>query len=289
MIIREVIFRAYVLLVATFRWTGLGKIPPFEKAHQWLIRSLHPTRVVVDGHVVLIDPDDCGHLSYNNLHKGEVRFLTRQISPGSYVVDIGANIGYYTLEFARRVGPGGRVFAFEPHPQNFALLQANVLNNEYGNVTLCSAAVTDRTGRGQLFVSAKHAGRHCLHPSVYCEQLLEVELTRLDDYLGEVHHAIHLIKIDIEGEEPRALEGMLLTLERNPALRIFTEYNPAALAEAGVVPASYPARLLELGFTLYEVIEGAGRPTKVAPGELETKYPVTRNAYTNLWCVRDTR
>ena len=71
--------------------------------------------------------------------------VTKEIQPGDTVLDLGANIGYFTLLFAKLVGNNGIVFAFEPEPQNIALLTKNIKINNYKNVTLVPKAVSNTT------------------------------------------------------------------------------------------------------------------------------------------------
>jgi precorrin-6B methylase 2 len=68
------------------------------------------------------------------------------VQPGDRVVDVGAHVGYFTLLAARLCGPNGRVFAFEPHPDNFRLLERNIRENGAENVTAVRKAVADRAG-----------------------------------------------------------------------------------------------------------------------------------------------
>ena len=83
----------------------------------------------------------------------ETELLLSQLGPGNVVLDLGGNIGYYTLLFARRVGPSGKVFAFEPDPDNFALLQENIESNGYENVVLVPKAAADRAGPARLYAA----------------------------------------------------------------------------------------------------------------------------------------
>ena len=84
--------------------------------------------------------------------QGEIGFFVRNIRPGNRVLDLGANVGLFTLLFARCVGPSGMVYAFEPGPLSTALLTANVILNGYQNVIIERAAVTDRSGDVSLYV-----------------------------------------------------------------------------------------------------------------------------------------
>ncbi len=158
-----------------------------------------------------------------------VKVFKELLKAGMTVVDIGAHIGFYTLLAARLVGPTGKVYAFEPHPQNFALLKENIELNGYWNVTAVNKAVTNRSGLVKLF-----AGVHSSQPSLFRDTFttvprVVVETTTLDDFFEEVGWPeIDLIKIDVEGAEPYVLQGARKLIKR-VGLKLIVELNPARL------------------------------------------------------------
>src|SRR5205823_1582811 len=81
----------------------------------------------------------------------EFRLFDREIPKGGTVIDIGAQMGYYALPFARAAGPSGKVFAFEPEPSNLVLLKKNIAANRYENITIIPKAVGDHPGHVTLF------------------------------------------------------------------------------------------------------------------------------------------
>ena len=89
----------------------------------------------------------------------ETRIFKRLINRNDVVFDVGANIGYYTLIATKLVGEKGRVFAFEPEPTNFSLLEKNVKLNGYKNVVLMQKAVLNKTGKTKLYLH-RTAGGH---------------------------------------------------------------------------------------------------------------------------------
>ena len=88
--------------------------------------------------------------------------LQRVIEPGMVVVDVGAHVGYYALLAAKRVGPQGKVYAFEPDPTNYALLLKNIELNGYRNILTTGEAVSDRVGTATLYLAGLDTGRHSL-------------------------------------------------------------------------------------------------------------------------------
>ena len=169
------------------------------------------------GHRMYLDAEDSLDLSWNQDYEPcETRFCLSQLRDGDVALDIGANIGYYTLLFARRVGPRGHVFAFEPEPSNFALLTKNVQLNGYTNVTLVNKAVSDTNGRLRLFLSMGNNADHRVYDSQDGRHSVEVESVRLDDHFAGFSRAINFIKMDIQGAVLPAAQGMTSLLQKNP-------------------------------------------------------------------------
>jgi FkbM family methyltransferase len=247
------------------------------------------SRTTVFGHTMFLDPAD-GVVSPILLNDGcfeplETQIVSAAIRPGDVVLDVGANIGYYTLLFARLVGESGRVIAFEPDPGNFRLLEKNVRANGYRNVVLKRQAVSDVTGKLRLYLSGPNKGDHRLYDSADGRESITVEATTLDHAVGG--DRVDFIKMDIQGSEPAALRGMAGVLRANPHVRLITEFWPIGLKRFGADAAGYLDELLRLGFGLWEIDEPAGRLARVTPRELLDRYPADhREDFTNLFCAR---
>lgn len=87
--------------------------------------------------------------------KFETEIFKKEIKKGDKVLDLGANIGYYTFLAAQLVGEKGKAFDFEPKPTNFSLLKMNIETNSYKNVITIQKAVSDKTGKGRLYLKKK--------------------------------------------------------------------------------------------------------------------------------------
>src|SRR5262249_15912979 len=125
----------------------------------------------------------------------ETELLLGHLNPGDVVLDLGANLGYYTLLFARRVGPTGKVFAFEPDPDNFALLEENVARNGYDNMVLARKAASDKSGTAQLYRSADNQGDQRLYDTDGKRPCIEVESITLDEFFADYAGRIDLVKM----------------------------------------------------------------------------------------------
>ena len=150
--------------------------------------------------------------------------LPSLISAGDWVIDIGANVGHYTKRFSELAGREGRVIAFEPVPETFALLAANLQPFCSSNVTLINAAVSDETNIVGMSIPTSHTGsrnfyRASLSNSIEGEvQVLTLSLDSLT-----INSRIALVKIDVEGHENEVLKGMERLLHRDrPTLIIET-------------------------------------------------------------------
>jgi FkbM family methyltransferase len=162
---------------------------------------------------------------------GETALLLDWLAPGMTFVDIGAHVGYYTVLAARRVSPGGLVFAFEPSPLNYELLLANVWRNELTNVVCYPWAVSDHMGFPDLFLDERNTGDNRLFqddrgPGV------RVRAVALDA-LPSIRPPIDVVKIDVQGAEEAVIEGMKHLLSRSPSARVVLEYWPFGLRALG--------------------------------------------------------
>jgi FkbM family methyltransferase len=165
----------------------------------------------------------------------EAAFIVKTVKPGHTVIDVGANIGVLTLLMARAVGPGGRVYAFEPGQRSFQLLQRNIAGNGFKNVVAENAAVADESGFADLQVSLSGESDNRLSGVTATPGSFRTVPTRvvsLDDLLGGEH--IDFIKIDAQGSEFRILQGLRKIIAANPSITITAEFSPHWLMAAGV-------------------------------------------------------
>lgn len=177
-------------------------------------------------------PDCC--MAFGLYELDTARAIKRALRPGDTFIDGGANIGYFTLIAAKAVGASGRVHAFEPQPDNRRRLAEHVAMNGLGDVvTIHPVALSDRAGEVELHTfdnPASNHGQSTFFAGSQATHAVSVRTVRLDDYLPDV--APRLIKLDIEGAEPLAIDGMRETLRRNrPA--VIVELNATTLARAG--------------------------------------------------------
>lgn len=213
---------------------------------------------------------------------GTTAVFRQLVGPGMKVVDVGAHVGYFTLLAASLVGATGKVYAFEPEPENYALLVKNVAVNGYRNVVCLREAVSHKAGNASLFLG-KYSIEHSLSPPNAGHapaSAMVVETTSLDDFFArEGWPPIHLIKMDIEGWEWPALEGMTELLRRSEQLKLVVEFTPSLIRRAGKEPTAFLNRLQELGLRVRVIDDVRG----VLPLSMST---LQRQRGSNLLCER---
>ena len=160
----------------------------------------------------------------------QTELFKQTLKPGMNVIDVGANIGYYTLLAAKLVGIG-RVWSIEPEPQNFNDLTRNVALNGFLNVTALNVAVGDRKGYTPLYVSAISAGTHStVCTSNSSKTTISVEIRPLDDIIPR-GTGIDLVKTDTEGGDFAVLRGAKRLISDNPKIVWVLEVWPEGLKQ----------------------------------------------------------
>ncbi|MDP4011166.1 MAG: FkbM family methyltransferase [Candidatus Roizmanbacteria bacterium] len=283
---KKILILVYRCMIPLLKGTGIGSLYPINL----LLNHLKSDVSVVYNHKMFLDVSDTLGLSLNGSYeKFETELVKKEVQRGDVVLDIGANIGYYTLIFAKLVGEKGKVYAFEPDPTNFKLLKKNVLINGYKNVIFVQKAVSQKNGIVKLYLCDDNKGDHRIYDSGDDRDFLEIESIKLDDYFCGKNRKINFIKMDIQGAEGLALQGMTDILKRNDELKIISEFWPIGLKRAGTTPSSFLKLLLDHGFKLNELNEKNKMIIQITRQELLEKYKVSEESYTNLLCTRESR
>lgn len=206
------------------------------------------------------------------------------IKPGSKVLDIGAQFGYFSLIAAKQSGQEGRVYAFEPAPANFRLLDRNIQMNGYTDIIhAVQKGVGNRQTTETLFLYESSDSHGMFRqPSASVKETISIECITIDEFLGG--QPVDVIKIDIEGNEPYALEGMKQTISKNDNIIMFVEFAPAFLRRAGVKPEDYLAQIRGLGFDV-QLIDEHSRCLKPVPRDSFDE--VDPSWYANLYCTKN--
>ena len=172
----------------------------------------------------------------------EYRAFREAVRPGAIVLDVGANVGAYTLLFAQWAGRSGRVFAFEPSPAAARSLRTHLALNALQNVEVIEAAVCDREGAALLY-NEESCGTSSLIGSAARRRPVTVRTMTIDGFCDERSLTADVVKIDIEGAEIEALRGARRTLAAEPTAA-FVEFHPSVWRTRNL-QASEVARELE--------------------------------------------
>lgn len=166
----------------------------------------------------------------------EFQFLEECLSPGDWVIDIGANVGHYALRMSELVKSDGRVLAFEPIPLTFELLVANCASGRFKNYTLFNLAASNFTGCVTMEVPKwKDSGslnfyEARISPDGNAKDSYRLLAISIDAI--QVPHRVGLIKIDAEGHELAVLEGTVGLLKRDYPLLIVEGTRASSFLEA---------------------------------------------------------
>jgi FkbM family methyltransferase len=200
------------------------------------------------------------------------RLMLDIVKRGHTVVDVGANIGYYTLIMSRLVGPRGKVVAFEPEPRNFALLKDNIELNGLKNVELVQKAVTDRCAPEKLFLSSDNQGDHRLFHASSERTSCEVDAVSLDSCPLLKDAVVDFVKIDTQGAELRVLDGMVGIVNRSRGrLSLMMELSPRLLEMSGFTVELLLQRLDALQARVYWPGESGGAARLTPMGQQEIR------------------
>lgn len=168
-----------------------------------------------------------GYLFLRETNPLETRVVRTLLNKGDVMIDVGAHIGWYTLNAAQKVGSKGHVFAFEPNPECLDYLKRNLKLNQYNNVILEPIALCNRNGRVNFWLGDDMGGSMIKENTQRLSRTplkkIKAISSKLDSYC--LHHKIKktkLIKIDVEGAEMQVLKG---------AIKVLKQFSPALIIE----------------------------------------------------------
>jgi FkbM family methyltransferase len=261
-----------------------------KAAVERLLRALFGDMVETGGRLLEVDRRDRAVGARLRRHgiwsPAETALCEQLLRPGMVALDVGANIGYFTVLFAQRVGPAGRVYAFEPEPYNFGLLQRNLERNRCAHVTTFQVAAGERAGRQRLYKSSDNLGDHRLGHGAAGREWVEVPVAALDEILAGAGRPVDFVKMDIQGAEPAALRGMHGLLGGHGPLALITEFWPWGIGALGEDPLGYLHMLRDIGFALAVIRPGKRPRLEPLADEAGLRALCARGGEVNLLCRR---
>jgi len=265
---------------------SLSKVD-FISALQKILRKDGLIKKHIGNHTMYMDPKDRG-LSATLINQKPggpereacfMKIIRQEIAPGMVTLDIGANIGYVTLIMAGLVGPSGKVFAIEPDSQNFGILTKNIEVNGYANVVIpFQIGVSNVSGVSRFYLSDK-SNLHSMTPTKHTNSWIDITLETIDEFMKD-KGCPEFIKMDIEGHEVEALDGMFNTLQAaSSPVKILIEVHPMYYSETHSLEKQL-RRLIDIDFnTKYVVSAGVAKPDFFA----KHGYEPTEVIFTDGW------
>lgn len=215
----------------------------------------HLTEIEIEPGVYLRAPAPLKK-TFQNFEPLSVAKMRASLEEGQVCIDVGANFGYYSLVASGIVGPSGQVYAFEPSPKTLEILHLNTKAND--NISVVDMAVSDASGEIRFFHTDDYVNSGSV-PSPPFKQPNEVEeitvqAVSLDEHFPD-DFEINFLKIDIQGDDLKAIEGARGIIRRSQSIKILVEWAPTWMKNAGIETEELTNLLTELGFDKLTVID----------------------------------
>ncbi|MEQ9815082.1 MAG: FkbM family methyltransferase [Azospirillaceae bacterium] len=203
----------------------------------------------------------------------ETEIFCKVIKPGDFVLDLGANIGYYSILSSMLSGLDGLVFSIEPNQENYYLLKRNISRNRRLNISALNAAAGNKKGTTELYHSDINYGDHRTSPIEGGARRSTVKLTTTDSIIQSVKKKPRLLKIDCQGAEGVILEGMINTIG-DRKLRpeyIIIEFWPYGLHNHGVEPDEFLRHIFSINYKVIDIGSWSDQPSITNIDDMRSK------------------
>jgi FkbM family methyltransferase len=219
-------------------------------------------------------------LIYNGFEKEETDYVISVLSEGDIFIDVGANIGLFSLLASKIVGNAGRVLCYEPAPITFSRLKENVQLNNLKNIDIRNIGLSNKKGELIFYISNNgHDAWNSFAPSQdnKLESSIQVPVSTVDIELENVDKSrIKIVKIDVEGWEKFVLHG---------GKNFFVNYNPIVMVEfteENTFNAGYPV------YDIYNIMEDFGYVWYIIhKGKLVKEKKRLHYPYDNLIAIKE--
>lgn len=190
-------------------------------------------------------------INFGDYENIEMRMIRKFLNKNSVILDIGANIGWYSLNLSRYI-PNGRIIAFEPIPHTFGYLKKNIKLNGAENIQAHNYGLSDKAEISHFYHNPKFAAAASLKNLHIDNKAVRVKcrVRRMDDFIFNLTQRIDLIKCDVEGAELYVMKGALETLKKTRPV-LFVEMLRKWSAKFGYHPNDTIALLGNIGYYCY--------------------------------------
>jgi FkbM family methyltransferase len=242
----------------------------------------------VHGMRIYTDPADVLKLKQNGVYEPvTTRWLNENLKPEWNVIDVGAHIGYHTLLFSKKCK---QVFAFEPDPENFEILERNLRMNKIGNVSASVYAISDKEEQRPLYKNENSGDTRVYDPGADYRWPQRskgpVHARPLDSFSAFQDRPIHLVKIDTQGWESRVIIGMEEILNKNHKIAIICEWSPYDMKRSQTGPTLFLHMMMRKGFEIWEFNKWTKRTEKVDRDELMERVTEENMEHADLLFLR---
>jgi FkbM family methyltransferase len=238
--------------------------PPLRKyLYYWIYSKIHPSKFIIrdiQGSKMYLNLNDYGlskQLFLNGIREPEcTKIMKKILKKGMVIAEIGANVGYYALLEASIIGEKGKIYAIEPFPSNYNLLQKNIELNSYDTIIEpYNLAISNNSGKEKLYINSKHNLCNMLEKE--SNECVEVSTEKFDNFIKN-KQLPDLIRMDIEGFEYFVLEGMKKTMKKCNSCKMFIELHLYQMDEKGLDYKKPIKTILDLGFKPTHIVKEYG-------------------------------
>ena len=263
---------------------------PLREITNWIIKKLIPTKVKLGNASLFLNPNDpvvSGAIFFNIYEKTERKFIKSICFEGMRVLDIGANIGYYTTLLSQEAGDNGLILALEPDIESYSYLSQTINSLKNKNVLSFRLAASNLKQRLPLYISKENRGDNRLYQNNQKRDSILVDCLTIDQLSTKTKiDSFDFIKIDVQGYEPKVFQGMQNTIKFSKNLTILTEFWPKGIVQAGSSPTEFLRSLREMKLKLFELKKNGSLVTLSQNRDSEFIKRFSGRKYTNIVCKK---
>ena len=273
----------YKQIIPKLYGTGLSRIKLLDRINRKIRAAVKPETIDFYGNTIFLDNYDMNQVfvhGESGKDSVEIAFIKNKINERDFVIDVGANIGLYTVMFSNWVGKDGHVWSFEPAQDNCKLIKKTINVNKMDNVKIIQKAVTNFTGETFLNIDGDCSSYHISEKST---KTVPIKCVKLDDCNDK---KIDFVKIDAEGQELNVLKGMPKLLQQ-PNIKLMFEFEPETFSDE-----NNPIEILEIleqNNFFFTDLARKGGIKNITKKELLTRTEKRPELYKNVYCEKLTK